>query len=270
MNYPLLLHASNGITSCFQTENFGENQVSKKVVSTQSSDENSPLIERKPDTIRTIFTDKRVISLGLASCFFEGSMYLFVFFWAPSLKSTLPKSSLDLEARSLPYGLIFANFMASMMLGSLIFNHIVSSWSMRHDRLILVVLLTAGATFLVDVFFSIEWIVFWGFCIFEVCVGMYFPTMGYLKGKYVDDSCRSAVYATLRIPLNVFVVCTLALTKEGKVPILINTPYIHLYQLTIADGGKMKLGDNHRNLVFVMCCGLLFVSAITMQRYASN
>ena len=32
------------------------------------------------NALKTVLTDKRILTLGLASCFFEGSMYLFVFF----------------------------------------------------------------------------------------------------------------------------------------------------------------------------------------------
>ena len=45
---------------------------------------------------------------------------------------------------------------------------------------------------------------------------MYFPSVGYLKGRIVDDGVRATVYGVLRIPLNVFVVVALALTKEGE------------------------------------------------------
>jgi hypothetical protein len=47
-------------------------------------------------------------------------------------------------------------------------------------------------------------------------VGMYFPSIGYLKGKVVEDGVRARVYGVLRIPLNIFVVVSLALVKEGE------------------------------------------------------
>lgn len=47
-------------------------------------------------------------------------------------------------------------------------------------------------------------------------MGLYYPSMGYLKGQIVHDGVRGKVYGLLRLPLNVFVVVTLGLTKEGK------------------------------------------------------
>jgi len=51
---------------------------------------------------------------------------------------------------------------------------------------------------------------------FEAMVGMYFPSVGSLKGKWVEDGVRARVYGILRVPLNVFVVVSLALVKEGE------------------------------------------------------
>lgn len=50
---------------------------------------------------------------------------------------------------------------------------------------------------------------FWVFCLFEAAVGAYWPCMGYLKGRLIDDKACAQVYAMLRIPLNVFVVVSL-------------------------------------------------------------
>ena len=41
--------------------------------------------------------------------------------------------------------------------------------------------------------------------IFELCVGIYFPTMGTMKSKYVPEIQRSTIYSLFRIPLNLFV-----------------------------------------------------------------
>jgi hypothetical protein len=63
---------------------------------------------------------------------------------------------------------------------------------------------------------------------------MYFPSIGYLKGKHIEDGIRARVYGVLRIPLNVFVVAALALVQEG---------------------------EGYRNLVFGSCSGMLVVAS---------
>ena len=44
------------------------------------------------------------------------------------------------------------------------------------------------------------------FFAFEGCVGMYFPSIGTLRSKYVPDSHRSVIMNLFGIPLNVLVV----------------------------------------------------------------
>jgi hypothetical protein len=63
---------------------------------------------------------------------------------------------------------------------------------------------------------------------------MYWPSVGYLKGRFVEDGVRARVYGMLRIPLNVFVVVAL---------------------------GVMREGEGYRNAVFLVCSGLLVVTS---------
>lgn len=145
---------------------------------------------------------------------FEGSMYLFVFFWAPALQSSSSLSS------SLPYGLIFASFMSSTMVSSLLFTHLMSSSRplLSHKSLLLVILIASAMTFYLlstPMVETSEQAMFWLFCLFEGCVGMYWPTMGYLKGQWVEDGVRAKVYGFLRVPLNMFVVVSLAVSGDG-------------------------------------------------------
>lgn len=73
------------------------------------------------------------------------------------------------------------------------------------------------------------------FCGYEMCVGVYYPSMGAQKGKVIDDGVRAQIYGVLRIPLNVFVVAALATTREG---------------------------DEHRDGVFLFCGGLLLLASM--------
>lgn len=183
------------------------------------------------NVLRIVFSDKRILTLGLASCFFEGSMYLFVFFWTPALKAA---QSID-SAPVLPLGTIFACFMASVMLGSLGFNLFVSRYQLiSHSRLLTIIFATASSSLLVTIVVRDEALTFWSFCVFEACVGMYWPSVGYLKGRYIDDGIRARVYGMLRVPLNVFVVIALSLIEEGP---------------------------EYRNLVFMSCSGLLVLTS---------
>ncbi|RDW75170.1 putative major facilitator superfamily-containing protein 5 [Coleophoma cylindrospora] len=221
-----LLIISFMIISRTWTENYGD--------SGNVSETSNSTVPAK-NVIKMVFTDQRILTLGLASCFFEGSMYLFVFFWTPALKAARSQASTngDHHAAGLPLGMIFACFMASVMLGSLLFNLLVSKYRIiSHSRLLTIIFATASSSLLVTVVVKDETLTFWSFCIFEACVGMYWPSVGYLKGRVIDDSVRARVYGLMRIPLNVFVVVALSLIQEGEA---------------------------YRNQVFMTCSGLLVV-----------
>jgi len=142
---------------------------------------------------------------------FEGSMYLFVFFWTPALKSVRADASAPL-----PYGIIFAAFMAAVLASSLAFNLIMDRRLVRYTALLTGLLGVAEIAFY---FMAHPWSeqgAFWLFCAFEACVGMYWPSMGYLKGQFIEDGVRARVYGFLRIPLNVFVVVSLLLAGDAE------------------------------------------------------
>ncbi|KAI1141296.1 DUF791-domain-containing protein [Hypoxylon sp. FL0543] len=151
-----------------------------------------------------------ILALGFASTMFEGSMYLFVFFWTPTIKSVQKSTG------ELPYGYIFSSFMASSMAAALMFNIVMQKRPFKYSRLLVGILLAANFCFVKLAGPKTEDATFWLFCLFEACVGMYWPCTGYLKGHLVEDDIRAEVYSILRIPLNIFVVASLAIAGYSK------------------------------------------------------
>ncbi|KAL2119628.1 hypothetical protein VTJ04DRAFT_6589 [Mycothermus thermophilus] len=180
--------------------------------------------------LKPILTNPNILALALASTAFEGSMYLFVFFWAAALRSSSSPST-----TSLPYGVIFACFMASTLASSLCFSRLTRHRLFPPARLLGVILaVSAGCFGLLSSITTIttttttvpsggsplSWIMgsgihpahaaFYLFCLFEAAVGLYWPCAGALKGMLVDEAVRAHVYGALRVPVNVFVVASLA------------------------------------------------------------
>ncbi|KAF6764438.1 hypothetical protein DFP72DRAFT_1059419 [Ephemerocybe angulata] len=158
----------------------------------------------------TVKRDPVLLVLGLTQTCFEGSMYLFVFLWVPALQegSALP---------SLPLGYIFSAFMISMMLGSLAYTILTALFTRPggdssltvHAKLSSLVCAVAALALAASVKYQDEKHRFWAFCLFEACVGMYYPVQGMLRGTLISNEHRATLSSLFRIPLNIFVVAAL-------------------------------------------------------------
>jgi multisubunit Na+/H+ antiporter MnhC subunit len=165
----------------------------------------------------TVMSDPQVLLCGLISSLFEGSMYVFVFMWTRSLKSLTPgleesgghrRLEGDGEEVSLPFGLIFSTFMVCCMAGSSIFS-ICMERKVSLESLAGAVFAVASASMLAVALSTSDTVTFVSMNMFEMCVGMYFPTMGTLKSTIVPEHSRSAIYNLYRIPLNAIVLTSL-------------------------------------------------------------
>lgn len=160
-----------------------------------------------------IRNDTKILCLGLIQSLFEGSMYIFVLEWTPALT---PKSTSTEKQESIPHGHIFAAFMVSIMIGSSIFK-LLSKYT-TVESFMRVVLFTAAVSLTTPIIFKgNQVIVFAGFLVFECCVGIFWPSLGQMRGKYVPDDIRSTIMNFFRVPLNMIVVVILLQNLQMKV-----------------------------------------------------
>lgn len=157
------------------------------------------------DSMRNAFNatvrNKDVLLCGIISSLFEGSMYIFVFMWTPLLKNFLTGSE------TLPFGLIFSTFMVSCMAGSSIFSSVVEKQPV--EKLGVIVFIVGSFAMGLVALGINQTTSFLGMNIFEICVGMYFPIMGTMKGSIVPEDKRAAIYNLYRVPLNFIVLFSL-------------------------------------------------------------
>mmetsp|Transcript_10469 Transcript_10469/g.25508 ORF Transcript_10469/g.25508 Transcript_10469/m.25508 type:complete len:483 (+) Transcript_10469:33-1481(+) len=167
--------------------------------------------------------DPKIMLLGGIQSCFEGSMYIFVFMWTPKLEPLFP---------GLPHGQVFACFMTCSAVGSGLLRYIQASrgpalYYMR--EVYVVAALALGIPALPGVGANVTVMCFF---IFEVTVGVYFPSMGGIKAMHVPEEVRATIYNIFRMPLNLIVL--LVLSNIG----------------TISD-----------DVVFAICALLLFAAA---------
>lgn len=174
--------------------------------------------------------DIRLWLLSFVSCFFEGTNFLILFFWAGMLQEAHQKTAAE---GGVPYGVIFATFMAAMVIGAMLFGVLVSSeatetrgaeqvpatrWHgvVPPQWLLTGAILVAAADLAVLAVVESETGIFFALLAFEFCNGVYIPTIAYQRGVIVSEGSRTCVYGLMKIPLFVFVIGSLNMTGAGQ------------------------------------------------------
>jgi MFS transporter, MFS domain-containing protein family, molybdate-anion transporter len=121
---------------------------------------------------------------------------------------------------------IFATFMAAMILGAMLFNAVVEERPVEEKYIpkeglgpnvfLAGAILLAGATLLTAVFVSSETGSLLAFLVFEVCNGFYVPSVAFQRGKIVNESNRAGLYGLMKLPLFIFVIIALCTAVDGK------------------------------------------------------
>jgi len=155
--------------------------------------------------LEIIFSDPKIILIGLVQSLFEGSMYIFVLVWPPAISNSIRQGFGP--AAVTPFGTVFSCFMASCLLGSILFGQCRCSL-VDVKSIMVTMLFISTIAFSVSVFAiqkeSLPAIIF-AFLIFEVCVGVYFPSMGTIRSQLLPESHRPVIMSLFAVPLNILV-----------------------------------------------------------------
>ncbi|XP_028407733.1 molybdate-anion transporter-like isoform X2 [Dendronephthya gigantea] len=151
------------------------------------------------EALRVLRNDRRVLCLGLIQSLFEGAMYTFVLQWTPALTST---------NQIIPHGLIFSGFMVSVMIGSSLFK--IFSRRSNAESFMRIVYIVATVALSAPIFIAKgDILIYFSFLVFECCVGIFWPAMATMRGKYVPEETRATIMNIFRIPLNLIVILVL-------------------------------------------------------------
>ena len=206
----LFLTAGSILASLRWKENIGvKNNIEKKDFSISKKPQ--PAQAKKltiKDAWAVMVQDKRILLVGAVQALFEGAMYIFVLQWPPALKAIFGKSPLWAAGTGVPYGKVFSCFMASCLLGSTTFGALRSrNVKVESTSSTMLACATAAMALATSVIGTGNLAgILAAFFIFEMCVGMYFPSIGTLRSKYIPDSHRSVIMNIFGIPLNLIVV----------------------------------------------------------------
>mmetsp|Transcript_5039 Transcript_5039/g.10932 ORF Transcript_5039/g.10932 Transcript_5039/m.10932 type:complete len:498 (-) Transcript_5039:665-2158(-) len=166
--------------------------------------------------MKAIVSDRKIVLLGAMQSMFEASMYTFVFLWTPALSPSGEK---------IPHGMVFSCFMTACMAGSALTGMLMRR--AKVERFMVAVFVLSAVAMAVPFLFHLEhrdhdagsslvengkggitWegrVQLLAFCLFEGCIGVFWPSMMALRARYVPEELRSTIINIFRVPLNLFV-----------------------------------------------------------------
>uniref|UniRef100_A0A8D8SPC2 Molybdate-anion transporter n=2 Tax=Cacopsylla melanoneura TaxID=428564 RepID=A0A8D8SPC2_9HEMI len=163
-------------------------------------------------SLKFLFSDPCLFTLGIVQSIYEGIMYTFIFAWTPVL-----------EVLSPPLGLVFSCFMISLMIGSKIYSIMISKYFTPESMLSVTLYTSTFSIAIITVltssaldsyrFLSTN-LCFVAFLFYEVSVGMYCPVTGYLRGRIIPEKARATITNWLRVPTNMITCFTLIFIKN--------------------------------------------------------
>jgi hypothetical protein len=223
------------------TENYGD------------ASENKSLLAQFRGAAVAIASDEKIALLGAIQSLFEGSMYTFVFLWTPALSP---------NDEEIPHGFIFATFMLSSMLGSSLASKLMARSSFRVESYMQIVFAVSSASLMLPIvttFFAFSTkstggglsfagcIQLLGFCTFESCVGIFWPSIMKMRSQYIPEEARSTIMNFFRIPLNIFVCVVLYNVDAFPITVMFGMCSIFLFMASILQRRLLVIADKPKS-----------------------
>ncbi|KAH8970958.1 hypothetical protein BDL97_02G116200 [Sphagnum fallax] len=214
---------------------------------------NKGLLSQFQQAAAAIASDEKIALLGAIQSLFEGSMYTFVFLWTPALSP---------NGENIPHGFVFATFMLSSMLGSSLASRLMARPNLKVEGYMQIVFLISAASLCLPVFvsFLVEPVVekggsiskggclsLVGFCLFECCVGLFWPSIMKMRSQYIPEESRSTIMNFFRIPLNICVCIVLYNVSAFPISVMFGMCTIFLAMASVLQRRLMVVSEKHNS-----------------------
>ncbi|THG10738.1 hypothetical protein TEA_023114 [Camellia sinensis var. sinensis] len=223
------------------TENYGDPSESKD------------LLTQFKGAAVAIASDEKIALLGAIQSLFEGSMYTFVFLWTPALSP---------NNEEIPHGFIFATFMLASMLGSSVASRLMACSSLKVESYLQIVFLISAVSLFIPVGTNVlgspstakggsisfsGYVLLIGFCAFEACVGIFWPSIMKMRSQYIPEEARSTIMNFFRIPLNIFVCVVLYNVDAFPITVMFGMCSFFLFVASILQRRLMVIAESHKS-----------------------
>ena len=210
------------------SENYGpEKEMSVKKVR-MSCSEGLKIIAQNPD----------VFLVGVTQSLFESVLFVFVFIWTPILNPANP-----------PLGIVFACFMVCYVIGNILFRYLHFSLKTSLGMLLCYTTGLSSVVFLISSYYfanKFPRVNFLSFIIFELCCGVYFPSMREIRKEILPEDHRMSIINWFRVPLTLMSALVLLLfhdTSGGLSEILLFCGVL----MAIALLSSLRFARQHNN-----------------------
>ncbi|MBA0553933.1 hypothetical protein Golob_013072, partial [Gossypium lobatum] len=176
-------------------------------------------------------------------------MYTFVFLWTPALSP---------NDEEIPHGFIFATFMLASMLGSSLASRLMARSSPRVESYMQIVFVISSVSLMLPIITNFlvapskvkggrisfaGCLQLLGFCTFEACVGIFWPSIMKMRSQYIPEEARSTIMNFFRIPLNIFVCIVLYNVNAFPITVMFGMCSIFLFVASILQRRLMAISD---------------------------
>jgi len=84
-----------------------------------------------------------------------------------------------------------------------------------------------------------------GFCLFEMCVGIFWPSIMKMRSQYIPEESRSTIMNFFRIPLNIFVCIVLANVSAFPISVMFGMCAIFLAMAGVLQRRLSVVSEKH-------------------------
>merc|ERR1711871_622012 len=159
----------------------------------------------------------------------ESAISIFTYYWAPWITSVLIE-----ESRTVPYEIVFATYISASMLGNYGYQLLVPMWG--NDTVLQMILVGSSGAYFLGGGFQTASMVFMISIFVQGGVGAYWPSVGFLRGRYVRPELRGTFITIAKVGTLLISVTVLSLIHHS--------PMLTLLSCAILFGGASYLQNS--------------------------
>ena len=159
--------------------------------------------------------NKNILLLIIISALCESSISIFTYYWAPWITEVNDQA----RGSSVPYEIVFATYIGASMIGNYSYQLFVPYWG--NDTILQIILVGSSCAYFFGTIFQTPTMIFMISIGLQACVGAYWPSIGFLRGRYVLPEQRNTCITVGRLINLLITVCVLTLIHHSSMMTLI-------------------------------------------------